>query len=125
MRCVVTLMTILLPPACAQTILDPARLSADQKNFDPRPTDKPLRCEVQPFRPSLDFNFRIQSGYVMRVPMDQYSGPGHAWFVLQRITPEEGNRQPVYMGARASLPDVPANNKAVFTTGGGYYLGPG
>jgi len=119
---VIFILTASLP---AQTIVDPARLSDDQKNFEPRSTDKPLHCEVMPIHPTLDFNFRLQSGYLMRVPMNQYEGSGHAWFVLERITPQEGNQQPVYLAARVRLPTVPAQNKNEIETGGGYYLGPG
>jgi hypothetical protein len=110
--------------AAAQSIVDPARLSPAMMDFDGGFHDLPLRCEVTPIRPTLNFGFRFQAGYVVRVPMSQYLGKGHVWTVLARITPEDGNRKPVFLGFRTRLPEIPPT-KIEMELGGGYMLGEG
>ena len=108
----------------AQVIVDPARIGSSVKSLDPQAGEQHLRCEVTPIRPSLNFSFRFQAGYVVRVPMSQYSGAGHGWAMLTRITPEGGGQQPVYLASRTRLPPVPAT-KVDVEVGGGYLLGEG
>lgn len=110
--------------ACAQIILNPARLSSRLREMASPWNEKPLECSVTPIKPSLNFAFRIQAGYTVRVPMNQFEGPGHGWIVLVRLTPQEGDRKPVYLGSRTPLPDVP-KNKVEVEMGGGYLLGEG
>jgi len=115
----------LLASACAaQVIVDPARFGGILKALEPRAGEQPLRCEVTPIKPSLNFSFRFQAGYVVRVPMNQYSGSGHGWAMLTRITPEGGGQQPVYLAGRVRLPPIP-NTKVEVEVGGGYLLGEG
>ena len=89
-----------------------------------QPGEKLLRCEVSPLKPVLNFSFRYQAGYMVSVPMNQYIGAGHGWTVLTRITPEGGDRKPVYLVSRIPLPQVPKTNVEV-RVGGGYLLGEG
>ena len=56
--------------------------------------------------------------------MRQFFGPGHLWVVLARITPEGGDRKPVYVGGRTRLPDIP-RTKVELELGGGFLLGEG
>ena len=115
----------LLASACAaQVIVDPARFGSILKALERQADEKPLRCEVTPIRPSLNFGFRFQAGYVVRVPMNQYSGPGHGWAMLTRIAPEGGGQQPVYLSSRVRLPPIP-KTKVDIEVGGGYLLGEG
>ncbi len=115
----------LLASACAaQTIMDSARLGSVLKAIEPRFDEVPLRCEVTPIKPSLNFGFRFQAGYVVRVPMYQYSGAGHGWAMVTRITPEGAGQQPVYLASRVGLPPVPKTNIEL-EVGGGYLLGEG
>jgi len=115
----------LLACACAaQVIVDPARFGSVLKSLEPRADEKPLRCEVTPIRPSLNFSFRFQAGYVVHVPMNQYSGEGHGWAMVTRITPEGGGQKPVYLVGRTRLPSIPKTKVAV-EVGGGYLLGEG
>ncbi|HYL35808.1 MAG TPA: hypothetical protein VEV17_07845 [Bryobacteraceae bacterium] len=70
----------LLTPLVAmrgQTFVDPSRTARIAKSFDLHQADKPLRCEVNLIPPQLNFSFRFQTGYLFRVPLSQYSGPGH------------------------------------------------
>jgi hypothetical protein len=124
MRRVPILVLLTAAGALGQTLVNPARLSASLKDFDRGFRDLPLQCEVTPIKPALNFGFRFQAGYVVRVPMGQYRGPGHAWTILTRITPAEGTREPVYLLYRTVLPDIP-QTKVVLELGGGYLLGEG
>jgi hypothetical protein len=103
----------------ADKIGDALRTLAEQR--DERQT---LKCEVRPIKPELNFGFRFQAGYVMRVPLNQYLGSGHSWAVIMKITPEAGDRQPVYLGSRVSLPEVPKTNMEA-ELGGAFFLGEG
>jgi hypothetical protein len=116
---------LLVASACAaQTIVDPGRFGSVLKSLEPRAGEQLLRCEVTPIKPSLNFSFRFQAGYVVRVPMNQYSGAGHGWAMITRITPEGGGQKPVYLASRTMLPSIPKTKVAV-EVGGGYLLGEG
>jgi hypothetical protein len=115
----------LLASACAaQVIVDPARVGSMVKALERQADEKPLRCEVTPIKAALNFGFRFQAGYVVHVPMNQYSGPDHGWAMLTRVTPEGGGQQPVYLGSRVRLPPIP-KTKVDIEVGGGYLLGEG
>src|ERR1017187_3302302 len=115
----------LLASACsAQTIVDPVRYGNILKALEPRAGEKPLRCEVTPIKPALNYGFRFQAGYVVRVPMNQYSGPRHRWAMVTKITPEGGEQAPVYLASGVRLPPIP-KTKMEFEVGGGYLLGEG
>jgi len=86
--------------------------------------EQALRCDVSPTKPTLNYSFRYQAGYVVTVPMNQYLGSGHGWTMLTRVTPEGGDRKPVYQLSRIPLPRIPKTNVAV-NIGGGYLLGEG
>ena len=124
MRGVAILVLLGAAGAPAQNVLNPARLSDSLKDFDRGFRDLPLQCEVTPIRPALNFGFRFQAGYAVRVPMAQYRGPGHGWTLLTRITPEGEGQKPVYLGARIRLPDIPPT-KMELQLDGGYVLGEG
>ena len=110
--------------ALAQMVLDPARLSPRLRNMESTWNEKVLECSVTPIKPALNFAFRIEAGYTVRVPMNQFEGTGHGWVILTRITPREGDRKPVYLGSRTPLPDVP-KTKVEVEIGGGYLVGEG
>jgi hypothetical protein len=110
--------------ACAQVILDPATIPASMKRFTAPPGSQTLRCDPSYMRPVLNFSFRFQAGYVVRVPMDQYQGPGHTWVVMQRITPEADPARVVYMADKFLLPDIPKTTMELPVVGG-YLLGEG
>src|ERR1041384_641281 len=107
----------------AQMIMNPARMSGSSKNFDPRPGEPQLKCEVTPLRPTLNFSLRFQAGYAARVPLAQYAGASHTWAVYTRITPD-GSSQPVYMVDRLRLPEIP-KTKAEAEFGGTFLIGEG
>jgi hypothetical protein len=119
------LIAVLLMPAQApaQAILDPSRIKDILPLLEPAPTDGPLRCDVTPIKPQLNYSFRFQAGYTVSVPMSQYQGSGHSLAILLAITPDS-SRQPVYLGNRLKLPEVP-KTKAEMSLGGAYLLGEG
>ena len=108
--------------AMGQFVIPQSRIPDSLRRFEPVAGEKELHCEVMPMRPALTFGFRFQAGYLVRVPMNQYFGPGHQWAILVRITPEGAS--PTYLGSRMRLPDVPVT-KAEMEVGGGYLLGEG
>ena len=109
--------------AHAQSILDPARIENFVTMLEPGTNDRPLQCDVAPLKPSLNFSFRFQAGYIVSVPMNQIQGSGHGLAILAGITPD-GSRQPVYLGNHLRLPEVP-RTKAELSLGGAYLLGEG
>ncbi len=125
MRYVLILALAAAVTAPAQSIVNPLRLRTAIAQLEtPQPGEQALRCDVSPIKPSLNFSFRYQAGYTVAVPMNQYLGSGHGWSMLTRITPEGGERKPVYLLSRIPLPRVPKTN-VESTVGGGYLLGLG
>jgi hypothetical protein len=111
--------------APAQSIVNPNRLRGLRRaTGSGQAGEQALRCEVSAIKPSLNFSFRYQAGYMVTVPMNQYLGSGHGWTMLTRITPEGGARKPVYLISQIALPPVPKTNVEA-RVGGGYLLGEG
>jgi hypothetical protein len=123
MRCLPFAM-LLSTALWGQSIVDPSAIPRVMSRFEPRWDDRHLACSVTPFGPALNFSLRMQAGYIVRVPMNQYLGPHHGWFTLVRLTPEGGDRKPVFLATRIRLPDVP-KTKVEVEIGGGYLLGEG
>jgi hypothetical protein len=111
--------------AYGQTIVNPDKMAAALKRIlGQQSGGSSVKCEVTPIKPVLNWGFRFQAGYVARVPLSQYFGAGHKWAVIVRITPEQGERRPVYLMTRVELPNIP-ETKLHAETGGGYLLGEG
>ena len=116
----------------AQNIMNPARIQKLLPMLDPQPSDRQLQCYVTPIKPALNYSFRFQVGYEVRVPMRQYQGTGHRLAILIRITPDADREgvpgsatgRPVYLGNRFALPNVPTT-KVEAAFGGVYLLGEG
>src|SRR5688500_14357915 len=123
MRLVLIAVLLATGSSRAQTLVDPNRITAALRSFEPKPGEVILKCHVSPIRPVLNFNFRFQSGYMVRVPMNQYTGAGHSWTILTRITPAPDG-EPVYMADRLRLPHIP-KTKGEFEFGGMYLVGEG
>ena len=110
--------------ACSQTLIDAGHVSAALHQFAPRPGDVPLRCELVPVPPALDFAFRFRAGYTFRLPAAQYQAAGHAWFVLTKITPQDDTRKPAYLFTRTNAAEI-SRTGLNFEVSGGYLLGEG
>ena len=109
--------------ACGQSLIDPAKNAQLAEYFEPGKDDKLLRCEATPIRPSLNFSFRFQSGYVFRVPLKQFEGAGHRWSILTRVRPADGGG-PSVLGVEYLLPRVP-KTKSLAEWGGVFWVGEG
>src|SRR5258706_2979134 len=107
-----------------QLVMDPEKIGQAVSRLDAAQDDRPLQCDVRPMRPSLNFTFRFQAGYVVSVPMKQYEGTGHVWAIVTRITPQAGGAKPVHLIDIIRLPPIP-QTKAEAETGGSYLLGEG
>ena len=110
--------------AGAQSVINPARAARAERTLEAHEGGAPLRCDLTPLKPALNFGFRFQAGYVFHVPLNQYSGPGHGLIAITRITPEGGDAKPVYLSHRMALPAVPKTNMEA-EVGGVYLLGEG
>src|ERR1039458_9772185 len=124
-RCALILALAAGTMAPAQSIVNPNRVRGFVAQMDAGRAGEPaLRCQVSIIKPSLNFSFRYQSGYMATVPMNQFSGGGHGWAMLTRITPQGGTRKPVYLITQIALPPVPTTNMEARVFGG-YLLGEG
>ena len=89
--------------ASAQTVVSPADVPIAEKRLAPLEGEKSLRCYVDTSKPELNFGLRFQAGYVLGVPLVQYSGSGHSWQIVLKVTPEGG--EPTYLSDRLELPN--------------------
>ena len=110
--------------ASAQRVADPARIPERWKSFERGAADTKLACRVHPIQPRLNLGFRFQTGYSIEVPMRQYSGPGHWWSIVFRVTPEAKERDPVWFVSRRRIP-TGAGQKGLAEFGGAYLVGEG
>jgi hypothetical protein len=108
----------------AQVIVGEARLRPLLQRFEPQPGDIPIRCDVTPTPPALNYSFRFFAGYRLMTQSNQFTGKGHGWTALTRITPRAGDRKPVYLVSAQRLPEIP-QVKVTLQSGGGYLLGEG
>ncbi len=101
--------------AVGQSLVEPERIPAVREFFATAASAPPLRCEINPVRPSLNFGFRFQAGYTVDVPFAQFHGSGHDLTAYARVTPE--GREPVYMMKTEALPEAPETDVDVVTVG--------
>ncbi|HYP06478.1 MAG TPA: hypothetical protein VER03_09655 [Bryobacteraceae bacterium] len=110
--------------AGGQVLVETSRVPEPLRDMQAEDSTGELRCSVSPFKPRLNYSFRFQTGYVLEVPLEQYSGKGHSIATLLRVTPENDEREPIYLVSRTRLPEIPPT-KAVLELGGGYVVGEG
>ena len=109
--------------ADSQVLIPSHKVAPAWREMNRRRDEPRLECQVGHMRPSLNFSFRFQTGYVVNLPLKQYRGKGNWFGVLVRVTPEAG-REPSYLFSRVQLPEVP-QTKAVLEFGGGFVIGEG
>src|ERR1035438_6663920 len=63
--------------AFGQSLVEPERIPAVREFFARAASAPPLRCGINPVRPSLNFGFRFQAGYTAEIPFAQFHGSGH------------------------------------------------
>ncbi|HUA59882.1 MAG TPA: hypothetical protein VML19_14075 [Verrucomicrobiae bacterium] len=119
MRGALALSILAAMAAPAQTILPQDRAAM----FFGRPDLGELVCRATGRHPTLDFSFRFRAGYLLSVPMKQYRGPGHHWYVVVQVYPVSGGPA-VAFADRFDLPPVPPTD-LIAETGGAFMLGQG
>ncbi len=124
MRRLLILVWLTALPLSAQVLIDGAKLGPKLRDLSPLPGETHLNCEVFPMRPTLNYGFRFQSGYYVRIPMSQFPGEGHSWGVLIKVTPDGLKDSPSFLVNKILLPKVPKTN-VHFEMGGGFLVGPG
>lgn len=115
---------LLAPLGIAQMLVAPPQIARVRGNFESRPGDSPLRCEVTPIPPALNFAFRFQAGYTFHIPQSQYSGSTSGWSVFTAITPEIDPGDTTYFAARYQLSNA-TRVDSNFDIQGLYFLGVG
>lgn len=108
--------------ALGQVLLSPDQVDRARKAFAGAAAAARLRYEISPVQPALNYSLRLQTGYVLDVPLAQVRGSGHGLRVLVRVTPEGGKA--VYLGSDEGLPEIPeATGEGEFT--GTFWVGEG
>lgn len=97
---------------------DRAVLSSDRSRDD-------FPCRVEPLDPKLDYDLNFRAGYNIRVPLAALAGKGDRLRVLFRVTPLEGNGEPVYFRDTFHVPEIEEGIEGETTLTGRYRLGPG
>jgi hypothetical protein len=73
--------------------------------FQPQPAEKPLACEVRPLAPVLTYRLAYRAGYLLTVPMQQFTGRQRPLEILVRITPKRSGAQPLLLKDVQTFPD--------------------
>lgn len=116
------LILMLLRLASAQALVTPEQARAIVARVQPNAAADSIPCNVEAIRPALNLASRLQTGYLLRVPLDAYSGPGHSLTAVVRVTPNGG--VPSYLTDRLLLPAGPVAARALDATGV-FFLGEG
>ena len=114
---------LLITPALAtaQFLIDPAAATRRLSQVSP---SKSLSCDVSPIKPALSFGLRLQTGYRIRLPLNQFTGPRHRLTILTRLVSAASD--PVYLIDSLRVPPVPSNiGAASAEVGGGFFVGAG
>ena len=110
-----------VPPGAAPSVV---------RWFEPNPAEKPLACEVRPLVPALTYRLVYRAGYLLTVPMEQFTGQQRALDVLVRVTPKRAGDQPLLLRdierfpAGSGEPGLDAS-KFEAQLQGGFFLGEG
>ena len=94
-------------------VTEPDQIALLNRVINGELTSDPLKCEVQPMRPFLDFAFRFEAGYLIRCQLAQFKGQNAAVAVYVRIQPEQG--KPAFLGEAFRMPEMPAAMRATYS----------
>lgn len=135
-RLVFMLLTALVGPSWAQSRFDPAEGDSGRKavaTFEDvlagRGQGK-LKCTVNRYAPSLNYDLQVWTGFSMSFPGMQFQ-PGRKAFMVNvfRVTPLKPAGEPVWFFRRYDLPPIPPeaakNKKIQLEAGGGFLVGSG
>jgi hypothetical protein len=112
--------------AFGQQVTTIDKLPSALSGFDDSQSHDVLPCTVQPVKPTLNFGFRFQTGYLIRAALEPYRGSAHHWYIAFRVTPERAGAKPVFFSDSIDLPPPPqgdsvAEDSGTFFTGEGRY----
>jgi hypothetical protein len=124
MRWRITALLLTISPVFGQALIENSRVPEEWRDFSLQDDEPKLECSIKPIKPRLNYSFRFETGYVVQVPMSQYTGKGHWLATFFRVTPEHQQRNPVYFFSKAELPKAPATNVDIELSGG-YVVGAG
>lgn len=110
----------------AQKVTDPQQLPAAVREFDAPQEHASWQCTVEPIKPALNFSFRFQTGYRMGATLNANPAGGRHWLLAFRVTPEGGQRKPIYFTdsidpPASAPPGSPAQTSGLFLLGAGRY----
>ena len=96
------------------------------------PTPDSLKCSIEEWRPSLDFTFRFDSGYIVRCRLGVFEGKKSTLAAFARVTPE--GKASTLLGESVPLPELPQDMagrtnpskvKTMLTVSGAFAVGEG
>lgn len=98
--------------------------------FQPQPAEKPLACEVRALAPALTYRLAYRAGYLLSVPMHQFSGHPRPLRILVRVTPQRAGAQPLLLKDFRTFPDGTGEqgrdaSKFEAQLRGGFFVGEG
>jgi hypothetical protein len=103
--CAAVLSGALAFPARAQSPLSLEQAERANHLLDGTAEGKRLGCEIELWRPFLDFTFRFTAGFIVRCPWKEFGGKESTALLIARVTPE--GRAPVLLGSLYRLRGMP------------------
>ncbi len=105
----VFLLLLIGSSAAGQLPLDPNAEATFSQALDEDAKADRLDCQVETFKPFLDFSFRFEIGYLVRCPLKQFKGRQTAVGTLLRVREKTGPA--TTLGQSFSVPPVPPEMK--------------
>jgi hypothetical protein len=84
-----------------------------------------LPCTVTPMKALLGFDLRFHSGYEVAIPLKELAGSENLLTVLFRVTPQQGNREPLYFTQKYKVPAIEEEAKGDAYLQGSFDIGEG
>ena len=90
------------------------------------PRTQPLNCKVRDFKPRLDLEFRLHTGYWVEIPYKQMVGPPTVWrmtLMVEPVSPE--GAEPVVAEQFLETGPIPDRVKGAIEMSGSFAVGEG
>ena len=88
--------------------------------------DQPLACKVRTFKPQLDLEFRLHTGYSVAIPFRQLIGPATVWkltLMVEPVSPESA--EPMVTDQFIETGAIPGHVKGTIQMSGSFAVGEG
>ncbi len=90
------------------------------------PPTIPLKCKLHKFKPRLDYELRLFTGYWVDIPTKQLAGPENDWYVTLVVRPlSREDKEPIRIDQQVRTADIPANLKGSIEFSGSFAMGEG